>query len=53
MITGAEPKIAAAVLSYLPKAMGVAKKVYSAIDDAMAYSIRSSHIDYATAVVQK
>lgn len=50
---GMDPKLAAAVVGYLPRAMGVAKKAFTAIDDALSYSIRQAHFDYAAAVVKK
>lgn len=46
-------EIASAVARLLPGAFGVAKKVWTEIDQALDNSIRSAHIDYATNVIKK
>lgn len=53
MAIDVDPKVAVALLNYIPKAMAVAKKVFATVDEKLDYSIRSAHLEYATAVVRK
>ncbi len=50
---GIDPKFLIAVSQFIPKALEVAKKVWSNFDQSIDYLIKQAHINYACSVIRK